>query len=229
MASSSSALGEATREWFSDRDLQKLASTWSAPMVTAVVVATYTLIFILVRVFGPYRPSRTPGWDTKTRLDANTRVVGFVNIGVCLFTCGRLLADPATFEALTRLEEAAFGTSPVRDFYLLVVAAYMIYDMAIVVYFYRAIGDPLMIVHHVVIIVAIQVGVQHRAATFYIAVLFMNELSTIFLNTRYLLLHMGRKDSSIYIYNGIALVLSFFFYVINNFLYQLPFILFHCF
>jgi len=40
-------------------------------------------------------------------------------------------------------------------------------------------------------------------------VLFINEVSTIFLNVRYLLLHFDASSSPLYFYNGIALAVSY--------------------
>jgi hypothetical protein len=48
-----------------------------------------------------------------------------------------------------------------------------------------------------------------QAATFYMCVLFINEVSTVFLNVRFLLLHFDASSSLLYIYNGVALAVSY--------------------
>jgi hypothetical protein len=66
-----------------------------------------------------------------------------------------------------------------------------------------------MIIHHMVVIVALEVGVHTHAGTFYMAVLLWNEYSTLFLNLRYFLLYGGYASSKMYYYNGVCLGATF--------------------
>lgn len=196
----------------------------SPGMVTLGSTLSYSILFALVRRVGPWRAEFTgpasltgeaepPPSTTSSevqQLDLATRAVSFVNIGVCMVACAQLALDPHSYEAVFDLEQAAFNSSPTRDFFLLVVSGYMIYDAVVLVAYARLIGDPLMLVHHAVVVIGLQVGVRFQAATFYISVLFVNEFSTIFLNIRYMLLYAGRSHEPLYVTNGLALLASFF-------------------
>ena len=201
-----------------------LTDAKTSTVITLGSTLSYAIIFALVRRVGPWRakstgaaaaeggaaePSSTTSSEVQ-QLDLATRAVSFVNIGVCMVACAQLALDPHSYEAVVDLEQAAFNSSPTRDFFLLVVSGYMIYDAVVLVAYARLIGDPLMLVHHAVVVIGLQVGVRFQAATFYISVLFVNEFSTIFLNIRYILLYAGRSHEAVYVTNGLALLVSFF-------------------
>lgn len=168
--------------------------------------ATYGLLFLAVRFLVPLPAT----WQPKERLDGHTRLVSYLNVVFCLGASWRLLNDPGTHTAFFDLEQAAFGSTELRDISLLVVSGYMLYDLVILLSFWRQLADPSMLAHHLVVGTALVLGVQFRAATFYMAVLCINELSTLFLNARYFLLFSGRQDTTLYLVNGLALVVSFF-------------------
>ena len=144
-----------------------------------------------------------------TLVDARSRIPSFFNVAVCLFACVSLFDDVSS--TLWDVEKAAFGSNPSREFYLELVSGYILWDTALVVAEFKAIGDWPMIAHHVVVFTALEMGATFKAATMYMCVLFVNEASTIPLNIRYLLLHFGLAGSwpKLYNWNGVVLAVTF--------------------
>jgi len=141
------------------------------------------------------------------RIDALSRVPSFINVGVCLYAC--YAEWDAVIIAARDLTKAAFGSSPSRDSLLEVVSGYMLYDLSLMI-LEPELRDWLMVLHHGVVIIALLTGVQQQVATFYMTCLFANEVSTVFVNARYLLLHYGMGSSRAYAWNGVALATTFF-------------------
>ena len=145
---------------------------------TAVVAVGYALLYFLT---APAFPSLPP----TQRRDARSRVPSFANVAVCLWACYQCRSE--LLEAALDLESAAFQSSPQRDSFLQMVSGYMIYDlffMALASVSSKEPSDWAMILHHFVVIAALELGVANSAGTFYMCVLFINEASTIFLNIR---------------------------------------------
>lgn len=88
---------------------------------------------------------------------------------------------------------------------------YIFYDVvhALVMKDLRKIGD---IVHHILFLGISYLGLTHRILQFAFSWLILGEVSTIFLNIRWFLFKAGLEESSLYIYNGMCLVLTFFFF-----------------
>lgn len=169
-------------------------------------VVGYGCLFVAVRNLVPLPQS----WKPEEQLDGHTRVVSYVNVLFCLVATWKILNDPGTQAAFWDLESAAFDSTATRDRSLHVVSGYMCYDLLILLTYWRQLADPSMLVHHLVVGTALLLGVQYSAATFYMAVLCVNELSTVFLNLRYFLLFSGLQDSTLYLVNGLVLIASFF-------------------
>ena len=181
---------------------------WVDPILTALAASgAYGFIYALCSTIGIFGNIERQS----ARIDARSRLVSLVNVGVCLVAVVTNAND--LWHVSKDLEEAAFGSSDSRDFYLLLVAGFMVYDLwLITVWEYENMFDPSMVAHHFVVICGLLTGVIFKAATFYMAVLFVNEISTPFLSLRFLMLHRGQKDSLLYRYNGLILAWTFFIF-----------------
>jgi hypothetical protein len=70
--------------------------------------------------------------------------------------------------------------------------------------------DPLVLLHHTLIIIAFTCGVYHAIGTFYMAAFLVNEISTLFLNQNFFFASSPRFHGSIiYKLNGVVLWLTF--------------------
>jgi hypothetical protein len=177
---------------------------WTDPLLTSIGVASvYGVVYSACCSAGLFADIS----DDRARIDARSRVVSLLNVAVSVVAVAVNAED--LWGVSQDLEAAAFGSSDRRDFCLLLMTGFMLYDLCLMVWEREAVFDLAMVLHHSIIICALLVGVMFKAATFYMAVLFVNEVSTPFLNLRFLLLHLGLKNSALYRYNGAALVATF--------------------
>lgn len=171
-----------------------------------IVVATaagYSILYAVLKASDLFSRLKRP-----ERVDALSRAISSLNVCVCFCSSFVLWGDIVT--TAPDLERTAFGSTPQRDMFLHLVSGFMVYDLALLLYEFRVFKDLSMILHHLVVISGLQIGVTFQAGTFYMAILFMNEISTVFLNFRFMMLHCGMELTQLYQYNGIALAVSFF-------------------
>lgn len=105
------------------------------------------------------------------------------------------------------------------DFYLGVTLGYLLFDLLRLLYFrfivmskHTVTSAPVasMFIHHTVIILAYYLGVQYHYGTFYMALFLNNEITTPFLNARFLMAERGMKMHKIYALNEMAFIAGFF-------------------
>merc|ERR1712070_292593 len=87
---------------------------------------------------------------------------------------------------------------------------YLIWDLFLVLHQFATFPDLSVVVHHVLILIAYSGGLVSGWGTLYLAGLLVNEISTPFINQRYILKHQALTGSAAYGVNGICLALSFF-------------------
>jgi|MDTA01.2.fsa_nt_gb hypothetical protein len=165
------------------------------------------------------RPAERAGRD-----DWDSRVVSTLNAvyvagGYGAF-CAR--AEPSLFE--TSSYDATLVASCGRDRWLVALCGYLAVDawLCCLAFLRRPRGaskrngaggfdDPVVLAHHVVVLVAFAAGVRTRLATRYMACLIFNEASTPFLNLRSLLKFADPKagPSAAYVANGVCLVATY--------------------
>ena len=152
-----------------------------------------------------------------------------------------------------------FGIAWAPDFFARIFIGYLVYDMVVMVWYYKELQDPTAILHHFIFLMAATYVVAHSIMAYPFSWLAFTEVSTPFLNIRYafrlsrclfaqldqlsvhalmipcMCLHiqhnpstsgektekillsvcrwhfavLGWKDSPGYLYNGLALLLSF--------------------
>ena len=175
----------------------------AGPLFSLRIATAYGALYTTLAASGCFRSLRRPA-----RVDALSRVPSTINVGVCLYACWVLRYDAVA--SFLDLERAAFSSSALRDKYLDAVSGYMIYDLVVLTYERQALGDLAMVLHHIVVICGLWAGVYFETATFYMTCLFANEVSTIFLNVRFLLFHINLTESKLYAANGVALAATFF-------------------
>ncbi|KAJ3012564.1 hypothetical protein HKX48_006200 [Thoreauomyces humboldtii] len=112
-----------------------------------------------------------------------------------------------------------FLNSRLCNYYLGVTLGYLVFDLLRLLYFKfvapssnGSASAPVtsMFIHHVVIIVAYYLGVRYHFGTFYMALFLNNEITTPFLNARFLMAERGMKASRAYACNEVAFVTGFF-------------------
>ncbi|KAI9104987.1 TLC domain-containing protein [Phlyctochytrium arcticum] len=112
-----------------------------------------------------------------------------------------------------------FLSSAVCDFYMGVTLGYLLFDILRMSYFrffvqssHAVTSAPVtsMFIHHATIIAAYSLGVRYHYGTYYMGLLLNNEITTPFLNARFLMAERGYKASKAYKVNELAFIAGFF-------------------
>ncbi|KND04968.1 uncharacterized protein SPPG_00655 [Spizellomyces punctatus DAOM BR117] len=136
-----------------------------------------------------------------------------------LACCGCVHWVIAEKHLLVRPEDYGYLRSNVCDFYLGVTLGYLLFDLLRLCYYRFLVlanqsltSAPVtsMFIHHAVIIVAYYLGVTYHYGTFYMGLLLNNEITTPFLNVRFLMAERGWKTGNAYKLNEAAFVIGFF-------------------
>ena len=115
--------------------------------------------------------------------------------------CGLLQTNPV---------EATFHQSQETEMWLMITAGYLLYDLALLIYYARILGSLSMYLHHIIVLSAFFAGAALRIGTLYMAAFLVNEVSTIFLNFNYFLAMTPKLRNSIwYKVNGVAFLITF--------------------
>jgi len=161
-------------------------------------------------------------------LDWDSRLVSTANAIISIWNYGKLQKH---LDWHTSSFDAVVVPSCERDLAMAKIAGYLIFDgtvsFSIIIQMNQSVkkatpggyDDPLVLIHHVLIIVAFGIGVYFRLATAYMAALLLNEASTPFVNVRALInatyppslrSKRPRGLELIYFANGVCLALSYF-------------------
>lgn len=116
--------------------------------------------------------------------------------------------DPA--EAFTK-RTMVFGANPRVYISGEVFAGYIVYDFVhlLAIRELRIVTDA---IHHTIFLGVSYMGLRLRILQFAFTWLILGEVSTIFLNVRWMLFKAKMEDSAAYFYNGLLLLGSFFFF-----------------
>mmetsp|Transcript_29664 Transcript_29664/g.95647 ORF Transcript_29664/g.95647 Transcript_29664/m.95647 type:complete len:347 (+) Transcript_29664:53-1093(+) len=163
------------------------------------------------------------GWRSRSiAVDWDSRVVSTVN-AVLALRAYALLDDPLRWSSTSY--DAVLTARCDRDRAMLSLAGYLSFDLVVCVAMNfmatasspGGYGDPLLLAHHAVVVVAFLVGVRARLATAYMAALLVNEASTPFVNLRSVINSQWpppRPRTSpaqlSYVLNGLCLVSTYF-------------------
>lgn len=144
------------------------------------------------------------------RIDWSSRIASNVQCVISTVSAVHILFfDEAAVGALANPAIAVFGQSEARDVWMLLFIGYLVYDLMLVLHQLAVFPDWSVVVHHVLILTAWTAGLAFGWCTLYLGGLLINELSTPFINQRYILKHKGLTDSRAYVINGYLLIGSF--------------------
>lgn len=147
------------------------------------------------------------GLPANTQLEWKSRLVSNLHSLVAMVGGLSVCLETGAFASPL---DATFGMRPSRSCFLVVTCAYLFYDLLLCLQHRLALGDPLTLVHHVLILVAFATGLLTGIGTFYMGCFLMNEISTFFLNVNFFLAcHPPWHESLAYKLNAVALWTSF--------------------
>jgi len=103
-----------------------------------------------------------------------------------------------------------FGYSWPPDFFCRVFLGYIIYDLSNLSIFFKTLRDYSGMLHHALFIVVAAWVLAHSIFKYPFVWLALGEASTPFINLRWRLAVLGKKDSKAYLLNGVAMAVVFF-------------------
>lgn len=167
-------------------------------------IAFYTLIFqlskLLLLVPSIYQPLKT----NKNRLDLCARVVSFIQaviicvLGIPVFNNNYLSKDHV------------FATTPYSKFYTCMALSYFVWDTIVSTIYVKYFGVGFLI-HGIVSTIVFTIALEFKFIQYYSAAFLLFELSTPFLDIRWLGIKLKCLNKYVELLNNIILILIFFF------------------
>lgn len=164
----------------------------------------YTVIFQLSKLLLLFPGIYNPLKNTKTRIDLCIRVVSFIQaiiicvLGIPVFQNPHLSADHV------------YATTPYSKFYTSLALAYFIWDTIVSGFYVQYFGVGFLI-HGIVSTAVFYVAVEYQFIHYYSAIFLLFEISTPFLDIRWIGLKFDVLSESVKLVNNIILILIFFF------------------
>ncbi|KAL8026955.1 hypothetical protein ABFX02_14G063700 [Erythranthe guttata] len=142
--------------------------------------------------------------NSNQKLEWNNR--GFSTVHAIVVAAGSLYLLVVS-DLFVNTQDGLFvsKTSTLSDTLLGVSIGYFLSDLAMIFYYYPALGGMEYVVHHGLSMYSITMALLSGQAQFYILMVLFTEITTPFVNLRWRLDIAGMKNSRIYIYNGVAL------------------------
>lgn len=181
--------------------------------------ASSALIFYVLFKCSPYLSnacsSTYTGLSQKDRVDWDSRWTSTIHalaisaLAMYLF----LLTDP--FSDDTTAPEL-WKTSPLKRHTPLSSAAlgwslgYFTLDIALVCWYFPTMGGPEMLIHHIAAFISVGLASYTKQAHMYTLLLLSTEMTTPFVNARWILDQMGLRSAPIYALNGVCMFTFWF-------------------
>ncbi|KVI03757.1 TRAM/LAG1/CLN8 homology domain-containing protein [Cynara cardunculus var. scolymus] len=112
------------------------------------------------------------------------------------------------FDERGQKESIINRTSPSSDIILGISIGYFLSDLAMIIWTYPTLGGLEYVLHHGLSMLAIGQSVLSGQAQFYIFMVLFTEITTPFVNLRWYLDVAGKKNSTLYLSNGVAMVVG---------------------
>lgn len=182
---------------------------WDASYLPAAVLSCFAFLFIYKYVSPTLSGLVFPTYlklPTGKQIDWNTRVISSIHATVVSSMCAYTLIYD---EGLSK--DPIWWDAPVVRTSCAIVVGYMIADLIIMTVHYRNIGEVFYFFHHGASIYAYVYVMNFGVLPYFANYRLVAEFSTPLVNQRWFLDVLGyRKDSSLFILNGVLMTLVFF-------------------
>lgn len=164
----------------------------------------YTVLFQLSKILLLFPSITKPLKNEKNKLDLCVRVVSFIQaiiicfLGIPVF-CNKYLS-----------KDHVFATTPYSKFYTSMALSYFIWDTIISTIYVKYFGVGFLI-HGIVSTVVFWIAAENSFIQYYSAIFLLFEISTPFLDIRWIGLKYTVLNDTIELLNNIILILIFFF------------------
>ncbi|KAI5076167.1 hypothetical protein GOP47_0008232 [Adiantum capillus-veneris] len=150
-------------------------------------------------------------WDNRGFSTAHAIVVSM--IAAYLLFLSDFFRDNETYGSVV------FRSSIFSQVILGVSIGYFISDLAMILWFYPALGGKEYVLHHLLSMSSLAMSVYSGQGHFYLYVVLFSEITTPFVNLRWYLSKAGMKNSSAYVLNGVLLFLGWLIARVLLFIY----------
>lgn len=151
-------------------------------------------------------------WDNRGFSTAHAIVVSAI-AGYLLFLSD-LFRDDGPYGS-----SVVFRSSIFSQVILGVSIGYFIADLAMILWFYPALGGKEYVLHHLLSMSSLAMSVYSGQGHFYLYVVLFSEITTPFVNLRWYISKAGMKNSSAYVLNGVLLFLGWLIARVLLFIY----------
>lgn len=147
------------------------------------------------------------GQDYKTnRMNWNSRVVSNFHALIVLMLCIVVLMDMDGSGLM--VHQRIDLLTPMSHFICCYSAGYFIYDLALIIVTYPHLGGLGMVTHHLMGIVTVWVVCSWQSGAFFYCAFGLTELTTFFVNLRWFLEVLDKKQSKAFVVNGALMWLT---------------------
>lgn len=172
--------------------------------ISVVTAGVYGAAFVALVRAGPYHAQAE-----KTRIETSTSCISMVNALVVIPCAFKLIWDTYGTDVWINQSKAAMHSSALQDFCTSMLCAYVLFHASVILQNFKLVGDKLLLLHHAVVAVSVVWAQALQVGTFYLCALCVNEVSTIPLNLRYVMLYSDMQNTVWYTINGAVLLLTF--------------------
>jgi|EP00161_Ancyromonas_sigmoides_P021203 hypothetical protein len=163
-------------------------------------------LFATCGALGPLLCGRD--WDT---LDAGLRLRWRIKFVSVLHSVYAVYGSVRTMAYDPDTSGNPVGTTVLRSYFLGVTTVYIIYDTVLSVVYWKYMPDPSIVYHHVMAIASYGLGFWNHYCTYQQAMFQVIELTTPVVALRWYLQVTGRGASRLYFWNGLVMMVTFFF------------------
>ncbi|NXJ78598.1 TM56B protein, partial [Trogon melanurus] len=179
-------------------------------LTIGIAVASFTVFQLLFHVLSSWVSTRiTPGFNNlsqKRKIEWNSRTVSTFHAlvvgGFCLYI---LLYDDAVNA------DHLWGDPSIVKLNIAITTGYLISDLLLIIYYWKAIGDKFFVIHHLAALYAYYFVLSKGLLAYFGNFRLLAEFSTPFVNQRWFFEVLGYpKSSKANIVNGVLMTVVFF-------------------
>ncbi|GAV80939.1 TRAM_LAG1_CLN8 domain-containing protein [Cephalotus follicularis] len=189
-----------------------------------------TICIIVYKLTGIISLSYSKGYgklSSAQKVEWNNRGFSTFHALIVAFASSYLLLLSDLFNEDSSNKLIVNRASNVSDAILGISLGYFLSDLAMILWHFPALGGLEYVMHHGLSMLSIFLSLMSAQGQFYILMVLFSEITTPFVNLRWYLDVAGQKNSSIYIWNGVALFIGWLVARILLFIYFFVHMLVH--
>ncbi|MCO5567086.1 hypothetical protein L7F22_020771 [Adiantum nelumboides] len=206
-------------------------NSWAEPLVWLLSVSSgiiaCKLIYSVMKASSPALFHAYSKLSKAEKIEWDNRAFSTCHAIVVSATAWYLLIFSGFFQDNGPYGPVVFRSSLLSQMMLGVSVGYFLSDLAMILWFYPALGGKEYVLHHLLSIISLALSLYSGQAHIYLYLVLLSEVTTPFVNLRWYLSMAGMKDSRVYVYNGILLFFAWLFARVLLFIYFFTHIYLH--